>query len=333
MKTTLAALMMFISSGIAVNALAESHDVTQQQVLEHVKSHAVVQQQAPGFYRMMLGDWQITAVSDGTLVVPLDKLLTHISPQKLRQRMKADAMTPAAETSVNAFVIDTGIQQILVDTGAGALFGQAGGHLQTNLRAAGIQPEDIDLVLLTHIHADHSGGVEHQGKTAFPNATVRVDQKDVDWWLNPANINKVEQSQQHTFAESERSLRPVIDAGKLKPFTAPTEITSGIQAIPAPGHTPGSVIYRIHRNGQTMLIWGDIIHAKAVQMPDPDVAIHFDVNQQEAIATREHVLKHVAQNGDWVAAAHIAFPGLGHVKTDGKGYRWVPVNYSAQAGK
>lgn len=117
---------------------------------------------------MMLGDWQITAVSDGTVVVPLDKLLTHITPQKLRQRMAEDAMTPAAETSINAFVINTGRKLILVDTGAGELFGSAGGHLLENLRAAGIAPEDISLVLLTHIHADHSGGVEYRGKPGFP---------------------------------------------------------------------------------------------------------------------------------------------------------------------
>ncbi|XUV80593.1 MBL fold metallo-hydrolase [Enterobacter sp. TMH.L2] len=292
---------------------------------------AITQQQSPGYYRMMLGDWQITAVSDGTVVVPLDKLLTHITPQKLRERMAEDAMTPAAETSINAFVINTGRELILVDTGAGELFGSAGGHLLENLRAAGIAPEDISLVLLTHIHADHSGGVEYRGKPAFPNARVRVEQKDVDFWLNPAHLSDVEPGQRHTFAESERSLRPVIDAGKLTTFHAPTEILPGIEAIPAAGHTPGSVIYRVSRGGQNMLMWGDIIHAKAVQMPDPEVAIHFDVNQQQAVATREKVLKLAAQEGDWVAAAHIAFPGIGHVKQEGKAWRWVPVNYSSRS--
>ncbi|AIR61355.1 beta-lactamase [Cedecea neteri] len=314
---TLLMLLTLLGGTISVSVLATPQAITQQQ--------------SPGYYRMMLGDWQITAVSDGTVVVPLDKLLTHITPQKLRQRMAADAMTPAAETSINAFVINTGRELILVDTGAGELFGSAGGHLLENLRAAGIAPEDISLVLLTHIHADHSGGVEYRGKPAFPKATVRVEQKDVDFWLNPAHLSDVEPGQRHTFAESERSLRPVIDAGKLTTFHAPTEILPGIEAIPAAGHTPGSVIYRVSRGGQNMLMWGDIIHAKAVQMPDPEVAIHFDVNQQQAVATREKVLKLAAQEGDWVAAAHIAFPGIGHVKEEGKAWRWVPVNYSSRA--
>lgn len=289
---------------------------------------AIMHQQSPGYYRMMLGDWQITAISDGTVVVPLDKLLTHISPQKLHQRLAEDAMTPAAKTSINAFVINTGRELILVDTGAGVLFGSAGGHLLENLRAAGIAPEDISLVLLTHIHADHSGGVAYRGSPTFPNATVRVEQKDVDFWLNPAHFNEVEPGQQHTFAESARSLRPIIDADKLKTFHAPAEILPGIEAMPAAGHTPGSVIYRIHRGSQNMLIWGDIIHAKAVQLSAPEVAIHFDVHQPQAVATRERVLKRAAQEGDWVAAAHIAFPGIGHVKKEGKAWRWVPVNDS-----
>ncbi|MFS7162062.1 MBL fold metallo-hydrolase [Serratia proteamaculans] len=291
---------------------------------------ADMQVQAPGYYRMPLGKFVITAVSDGTVTIPLDKLLTHISPQELKQRMAQEAMTPQAETSINTFVIDTGKQRVLVDTGAGPLFGKAGGHLLENLRAAGYPAETLDAVLLTHIHGDHSGGVSLNGKPAFPNALVYVDKKDVDFWLNTANLSKVEESQRHTFKESADSLNPVIAAGKLRTFTAPLRVLDGIQVLPAPGHTPGSVVYRVESEGQTLVLWGDIIHAKAVQMPDPEVAIHFDVNQQQAVQTRERILAQVAREGDWVAAAHISFPGLGHVKVEGNGYRWVAANYTTQ---
>ena len=291
---------------------------------------ADTQVQAPGYYRMPLGKFVITAVSDGTVTIPLDKLLTHISPQELKQRMAQEAMTPQAETSINTFVIDTGKQRVLVDTGAGPLFGKAGGHLLENLRAAGYPAETLDAVLLTHIHGDHSGGVSLNGKLAFPNALVYVDKKDVDFWLNTANLSKVEASQRHTFKESADSLNPVIAADKLRTFTAPLRVLDGIQALPAPGHTPGSVVYRVESEGQTLVLWGDIIHAKAVQMPDPEVAIHFDVNQQQAVQTRERILAQVAREGDWVAAAHISFPGLGHVKVEGNGYRWVAANYTTQ---
>jgi len=287
-------------------------------------------QQAPGYYRMTLGKLRITAVSDGTVTVPLDTLLTHISPEKLREAMARDALTPQAETSINAYVIDDGKKRVLVDTGAGELFGRNGGHLLTNLAAAGYPAETIDTVLLTHIHADHSGGVSRAGKPAFPKAEVFVDKRDVDFWLNPANVNRVEASQAHTFAESERTLRPVINAGRLKTFLAPATLPGGIRAESTAGHTPGSVLYRVESEGQTLVLWGDIIHAKAVQMPDPDVAIHFDVNQQQAIGTRERILRQAADQGYWVAAAHISFPGLGHVQRAGQGYRWVPGNYTTQ---
>lgn len=287
-------------------------------------------QQAPGYYRMTLGKLRITAVSDGTVTVPLDTLLTHVSPEKLREAMARDALTPQAETSINAYVIDDGKKHVLVDTGAGELFGRNGGHLLTNLAAAGYPAETIDTVLLTHIHADHSGGVSRAGKPAFPKAEVFVDKRDVDFWLNPANVNRVEASQAHTFAESERTLRPVINAGRLKTFLAPATLPGGIRAESTAGHTPGSVLYRVESEGQTLVLWGDIIHAKAVQMPDPDVAIHFDVNQQQAVSTRERILRQAADQGYWVAAAHISFPGLGHVQRDGQGYRWVPGNYTTQ---
>lgn len=294
------------------------------------KQPAAVDQQAAGYYRMTLGKLRITAVSDGTVTVPLNTLLTNISPAKLRQAMARDAMTPQAETSINAYIIDDGKKRILVDTGAGELFGHNGGHLLTNLAAAGYPAESIDAVLLTHIHADHSGGVSRNGKPAFPAAEVFVDKRDVDFWLNPANVNKVEASEAHTFADSERTLRPIINAGKLKTFLAPATLPGGIRAESTAGHTPGSVLYRVESEGQTLVLWGDIIHAKAVQMPDPKVAIHFDVNQKQAIATREKILKQAADQGYWVAAAHISFPGLGHVQHDGNAYRWVPANYTTQ---
>lgn len=287
-------------------------------------------QQAPDYYRMTLGKLRITAVSDGTVTVPLDTLLTHVSPEKLREAMARDALTPQAETSINAYVIDDGKKRVLVDTGAGELFGRNGGQLLTNLAAAGYPAETIDTVLLTHIHADHSGGVSRAGKPAFPKAEVFVDKRDVDFWLNPANVNRVEASQAHTFAESERTLRPVINAGRLKTFLAPATLPGGIRAESTAGHTPGSVLYRVESEGQTLVLWGDIIHAKAVQMPEPDVAIHFDVNQQQAVSTRERILRQAADQGYWVAAAHISFPGLGHVQRDGQGYRWVPGNYTTQ---
>ncbi|WNJ94833.1 MBL fold metallo-hydrolase [Vibrio ruber] len=286
-------------------------------------------QQAPGYYRIKLGKLLVTAVSDGTVNVPFDKILTHTSKKSIHQALQsAYLQSPPVETSINTFVIDDGKQQILVDAGAGDLFGDLGGHLLSNLAAAGYPAESIDAVLLTHIHADHSGGVSRNGHLAFPNATVYVDQHDADFWLNEKNISHVEADQRHTFADTQKTVGPVKDAGKLTTFQAPVALFPGIQAIPAPGHTPGSVIYKVSSAGKNLVLWGDIIHIKTIQLPSPSVAIHFDVNQQKAVETRKKVLQQVVKESDLVAAAHISFPGFGHVVKAQHGYRWLPVEYT-----
>ncbi|HEY0208609.1 MBL fold metallo-hydrolase [Acerihabitans sp.] len=290
--------------------------------------------QAPGFYRMMLGKFEITAISDGTVTIPLDKLLLDIPPAVLKQRLADEDMSTLVETSINAYVINTGSNLILVDTGSGPLFGKDGGRLFENLRAAGYPAEKIDTVLLTHIHADHSGGLVHNGKYAFPNATVWVNRQDADFWLNPENIDRVRESEKHTFPESASSFRPVINAGRLKTFTGKTQLLPGINTLPAPGHTPGHTLYLIESAGQKLLIWGDTIHSSAVQLPDPDTTISFDWNKTQAAKSRKTVLEQAVKNNYLIAADHIAFPGLGHVKYreamagNQRGYRWVPVNYS-----
>lgn len=290
--------------------------------------------QAPGYYRMMLGEFEITAVSDGTVTIPLDKLLTPISAAELRQRLALNKLTTRVETSINTFVINTGEHLILVDTGSGPLFGHDGGRLLDNLRAAGYPPEKIDTVLLTHIHADHSGGLVFHDQPSLPNALVYVNQRDADFWLDPANMAGVRESEKHTFAESESSLRPVIQAGHLRTFTGETELFPGVRAVPNPGHTPGHTRYEITSAGQKLVLWGDTIHAEAVQFDRPATTIDFDWNSALAAKARIALLAQAAREGYWVGSAHISFPGLGHVQArpvkagQRPAYRWVPANYS-----
>ncbi len=286
---------------------------------------SAVAQAAETARSLELGDWRVTAVSDGSAQVPLEKLMKNISPASLRQRLAAAGEASPTPTAINAFVIDTGKQRILVDTGAGPLMGPDSGRLADNLRAAGIAPQSINTILLTHIHADHSGGLQRDGQLQFPNATVWVDKKDVDFWLDPTHGDLVTEAERHTFEESRLSLAPVQAAGKLRTFTAPARLVDGIEAVAAPGHTPGSVMYRVTRGGKTLVLWGDIIHAAAVQFALPDAAIRFDVDSRQAVKTRKRILEQVADEGDLVAAPHIAFPGLGHVVHQGSAFQWQPL--------
>lgn len=289
-----------------------------------------VKTQAPGYYRMMLGEFEVTALSDGTVTIPLDKLLIGIDKAGMQRMLAAGNLLPQAETSINAYLINTGKQLVLIDTGAGKFFGpDIGGHLIRNLKAAGYTPEQVDMVLLTHIHGDHSGGLSADGKAAFPNAVIRVDQRESDFWLDAANAKKALPSEAHGFTDAANSLAPYIASGRLQPFERGSEILPGIRAIPAAGHTPGHSLYEVQSAGSKMVFWGDIVHAKDVQLARPEVAVTFDITERAAVAERKKLLAQLADTETWVAGDHVAFPGIGRIrKQQAGGYSWAPVNYS-----
>lgn len=290
-----------------------------------------IKTQAPGYYRMMLGDFEITAVSDGTITIPIDTLLTRTTPAAVQKRLAAQFLKPQLETSINTYLIHTGSRLILVDTGAGDYFkGKGGGQLITNLKAAGYQPEDIDAILLTHIHGDHSGGLSAFGKALFPNAVVYVDQRETEFWLNPANEEHAAENQKHGFAKAAEMLAPYQAAGRVKTFHGNTQLFPGVSSVSSYGHTPGHSFYAIESQGQQLQLWGDLLHAREIQFATPGVTIKFDVNSEAAAVQREKAFADAARQGYWVGAAHISFPGIGHILKAGKGYNWIPANYSSK---
>jgi glyoxylase-like metal-dependent hydrolase (beta-lactamase superfamily II) len=284
--------------------------------------------QAPGFYRLMLGSFEITALNDGTTDFPMDKLLIDAKPGEVEKAFAQSFVKLPAETSVNQFLINTATKLILVDAGAGDLFGTNLGHMLANLRAAGYKPEEIDTILITHLHGDHIGGMSHDGKAVFPNATVYVNQKDVKYWLNESNEASAPESAKGNFRTARIEMGLYLAANRVKPFTGDTAIFPGITAIEAPGHSPGHTIYRIESEGQVLMLWGDLVHAAAVQFADPAVAIQWDSDPKQAVETREKAFADAAKNGYWIAGAHLPFPAIGHVRADGNGYVYVPINYT-----
>jgi glyoxylase-like metal-dependent hydrolase (beta-lactamase superfamily II) len=212
-------------------------------------------QQAPGFYRLRLGDFRITVVSDGTAARDLSAIMSD--PAKVRQAYADSHEGLPAELSINCYVIETGTQTILVDTGAGELFGATGGHLVENLRAAGYAPEDIDAVLLTHIHADHSGGLSIGGKRVFPNALVYVDQRDPAYWLDPQHETQAPADKRLSFQQSRQTVGPYLAAGKLRTFDGAQQLFDGVRSVSLHGHTPGMSGYMVESRGQRLLLWGD----------------------------------------------------------------------------
>ena len=287
-----------------------------------------VKTSAPGFYRMMLGDFEITALSDGTVALPVDKLLTNTTPGQVGKALAASFVKAPLETSVNAYLVNTGEKLVLVDTGAAGLFGPTLGKLLVNLKAAGYTPEQVDAVVITHMHADHVGGLMAGDKLAFPNATVHADKHDADYWLSQANLDKAPAGAKDFFKGAMASLNPYVKAGKFKPFDGDTELVPGLRAQAARGHTPGHAVFVAESKGQKLVFWGDLMHVAAVQFAQPSVTIQFDTDSKAAAAQRKKAYADAAKSGYWVAASHLSFPGIGHLRSEGGAYRFVPANYT-----
>jgi len=288
-----------------------------------------IKSQAPGYYRMNLGDFEVTALSDGTFQAPLDKLLTNTTPAKTDKALAAAFLKSPVETSVNAYLINTGTKLVLIDTGAGGYFGPTLGNLLVSLKSSGYSPEQVDEVYITHMHPDHIGALLNGGKLTFPNAIVRADKHESDFWVSQEHMDAAPKEGKEFFKDAIEALTPYIAAGKFKPFDGDTELVPGIRALASHGHTPGHTTYVVESQGQKLALWGDLMHAAAVQFPSPSVTIAFDTDSKAAAAQRAKAYRDAAKNGYWVAGAHLPFPGIGHLRANGTGYTWVPANYTS----
>lgn len=286
-------------------------------------------QQAAGFYRFRVGNYVVTALSDGTAAIPWDKILQGTPPERVRSIFAAVGEVTTRDTSINAFLVDTGTKRVLIDTGAGSLFGDCCGRLPKALTDAGYPVDTIGAVLLTHVHGDHSGGLTDKGRRVFPKADIYLARAEYDYWMSDANQVRAKAGHKKMFAEGRAALAPYDAAGRLRFFTGETSIFPGITAIPAPGHTPGHSFYRVAAGSDHLLIVGDIIHAAEVQFPYPAVTVEFDADPAQARSTRERILADLARSHELVAAAHVSFPGLGHVTRNGTGYAWTAQPYQA----
>jgi len=303
--------------------------------------------QAPGFYRMKLGDFEVTALLDGTHTFPVEEVMMGTPPASATgkaQRTELSAARPGESTallaasdlsepvegSINAFLINTGKKLILVDSGAGVLYGPCCGHLLENLRTAGYKPEQVDDVFLTHAHIDHLGGIAPNGIIAFPNAVIHVSQLDLDYWLSEQNANAAPAFLKSQFSGAKTSLTPYLAQNRIKAFSGSVELSPGIRSVPSPGHTPGHTFYEIESQGQKLVLWGDIVHVASIQFVDPSVSVKYDYDGDEAQKQREAIFADAASKGYWIGAAHVSFPGLGHVIKTAAGYQWSPTNYTTE---
>lgn len=284
--------------------------------------------QAPGYYRIIVGTYGVTALLDGTHPFPVDQVMSDAKESDAL--LAAVELSAPLEGSINALLINTGTKLILIDSGAGVLYGTCCGHLIDNMRASGYQPEQVDEV---YLHRDHEGGVNRDGGMAFPNAIVRVNKLDSDFWLDRANEVKVPKYLYTMFDGAIDSLKPYVAAGKLVPFGGSVELSPGIRTVPTPGHTPGHTSYLVQSASKSLLVLGDVVHVAQIQFPDPTFTLLYDSDARWAERTRHKLFEDAARDGYLLAAAHISFPGLGHIIKVGKNYVWSPVIYTTDFPK
>lgn len=289
----------------------------------------MVKTQVPGYYRINLGLFEITALYDG--VIELDAtILKNVKPAELNRLLaRMFVAHPKMPTAVNAYLVNTGTQLVLIDTGAATHFGPTLGHVAENLKAAGYDPSRVDIILITHMHGDHIGGLnDADGKPIYPNAKIFVAKAENDFWLSQKAADSAPAKDKPFFKLAHDVTAPYLANGKWQTFPEGSELIPGIRTVEAKGHTPGHTAYAVESQGQKLLIWGDLVHAHAVQFSRPGVSIEFDIDQKQAIATRRSIMKLVAADKSLVAGMHLPLPGIGHVRADGKGsYTWVPIEF------
>jgi len=284
---------------------------------------------SPGWYRMRLGSFEITALSDGTLDLPVDQLFPKVDPARIRTLLSRSYLAKDVTLTVNAFLVNTGTRLVLIDTGTGTsqLFGPKLGQLLANLRASGYSAEQVEEIYVTHMHTDHIGGLMRDGQPAFPKATIRADVHEAARYLSKAAMDAAPADEREDYESAMAIFKPYLASGKFKPFDGETQLIPGVRAVPAAGHTPGHTIYVIESGGERMLAWGDLMHVAALQFPLPSATFETEWSTTKSAQQRQTVFADVANHGHYAAAAHVAFPGIGKLRADGDGYTWVPVSY------
>ncbi len=307
-------LMALVSLGVSPNAAlaaaAQHHD------------------QVPGFYRLKVGDLEVTALFDGPGVFDVNWLNGEKTKADVLKALHEDSHT--LDVADTGYLVNTGKQLILVDAGSGTWFGGGKfGHLVANLRTAGYTPEEVDIVLVTHLHSDHIGGLTTpDGKIVFPNADIYVAKADSDFWLSPEIAAKAPKDAQQFFQSAQGIAAPYIKAGKWHTFSDSDQIVDGMQIVPLRGHTPGHTGYEFSSQGKKILFWGDVMHVQRLQLPDPKITVVFDVDPTAALATRDQLLRKLANEGVLIAGPHMLFPGLGRLHNESGTYRWAPVAFT-----
>ncbi len=284
----------------------------------------MVPTQAPAYYRMMLGRFEVTALLDENSPWPstVEDLFPKLAEPLKSALRKRTLLQPSYDFSTIAFLVNTGQRLILVDTG-GLGSSPTYGQLFANLRAAGYRPEQVDDILITHMHPDHVGGLSDGAKRMFPNAVVHADRRELAQWQRAAGKGNT------TAKAIVAKLAPYVDSGKYQTFDGDTELFAGVRSRAAYGHSDGHSFYAIESEDKRLMLWGDFVVNDKLQFEQVDLDPPGEKDMAAGVALRRTMFGEASEQGYLVGGAHFGFPGLGRVRAIEGRFVWVPVDYAA----
>jgi glyoxylase-like metal-dependent hydrolase (beta-lactamase superfamily II) len=286
--------------------------------------------QVAGIYRYKVGSIECTSINDGARSFPMpDKFVTNIPKEQALAAAEASYMPKGMVTvPFNPQLINTGKKLVLIDTGNGPVPNAPVGMLMANLVAAGIDPKAIDVVLLSHLHPDHTNGLRTaDGGLAFPNAEIMAPSVDWAFWTSEENAAKAPNDiMKNYFANVRKTFAGISD--KVTRYEGGKEVAPGITSISTPGHTPGHTSFAVASGDSTILIQSDVTNIPEFFMKNPDWHVAYDADPELAQKTRHKFYDMASAEKATVVGFHFQFPSVGHVEKDGAGYRLIPTAWN-----